>query len=33
MKIASIAGVGPSVEAYFGFDILMFSECTEFAME
>ena len=27
MKIASIAGVGPKLEPYFGFDILMFSEC------
>ena len=33
MKICSILKVGPQIEPYFGFDILMYSECVEFAME
>ena len=26
MKLSAVAGIGPSVESYFGFDILMFSK-------
>ena len=33
LKLNSVAKTGPKIESYFGFDILMFSECTEFAME
>lgn len=32
MKVASVIGVGPQILDYFGFDILMFSECIEFGM-
>ena len=33
MKLAFLTGTGPKLHPYFGFDILMFSECVEFAME
>ena len=33
LKIASGLEIGPKIEKSFGFDILMFSECLEFAME
>lgn len=33
MKVASMARVGPKLKPYFGFDIIMFEECIEFAME
>ena len=33
LKIASALEVGPKVESYFGFDILMFETCIEFTME
>jgi serine/threonine protein kinase len=33
LKMASTLEAGPKVEAYFGFDLLMFSDCVEFAME
>ena len=33
MKLSSLAGIGPKVEDYFGFDILMFDGCIEFGME
>jgi serine/threonine protein kinase len=32
-KVASFAGIGPKVESYFGFDILIFADCIEFGME
>ena len=32
-KLGYILGVGPKVGDYFGFDILMFSDCALFAME
>lgn len=33
LKIASVAEIGPSARNYFGFDILMYEDCAEFAME
>jgi hypothetical protein len=33
LKVASKLEVGPKVMPYFGFDILMYSDCVEFAME
>jgi serine/threonine protein kinase len=33
LKVCSDLVIGPQVEKYFGFDMLMFSECVEFAME
>ena len=33
LKIASAAEIGPKISNHFGFDILMFEGCIEFAME
>jgi serine/threonine protein kinase len=33
LKIVSALEIGPKMEPYFGFDILMYRDCVEFAME
>jgi serine/threonine protein kinase len=33
LKIASAVEIGPKLEPYFGFDLLMFPNCVQFAME
>ena len=33
LKLSSALKIGPKVEPYFGFDIVMYSECIEFGME